>query len=213
MAFLVGVTINYSCGDSPSEPNGPITSGELPENPSLDDLTDAILALQHDMAALGAENEDLKEQIATLESKVEALEDGADGGDQGGDDRIDELETEVEGLEEQVATLESKVEALETSAGEQGGGNSGEFEVDGLWFNRGGSVSSKQKTYDFLSVGETVFYYDDRGRRSKEIHTDNDRTTIYTYTYSGKTMTLTAHWDYIDDSMKDGTSTIVYEYY
>ncbi len=205
MAFLVGVTINYSCGDSPSEPNGPITSGELPENPSLDDLTDAILALQHDMAALGAENEDLKEQVATLESKVEALEDGAD---QGGDDRIDELETEVEGLEEQVATLESKVEALETAAGEQGGGNSGEFEVDGLWFGRDGHVSSRIKEWD-----QREYYYDTQGRISKTIYYYAHYTSTTTYNYSGKTMTLTIYQDYIDDSREDIISTTVYEYY
>jgi hypothetical protein len=98
MAFCIGVAINYSCGDDAGSgapvPNIP---GQLPSNPTLNDLADAVRSLQSNVAALKSENETLKGQVATLTSKVVSLEEGQGGGNGGGGGNTGG-EFEVDGL-------------------------------------------------------------------------------------------------------------------
>lgn len=95
------------------------------------------------------------------------------------------LTAEITQLKEDVSQLQSEIETLKTT-----GDNNGEFLVDGLYFSRGGYVTSKPKIMKVTSpYGETIYTYtyDNQGRISR-YQTEGQNTK---YEYSGKTVTAT----------------------
>ena len=177
-AFLIGVAINHSCGES-------VTDDTVP--PTEEEMWNIVRTLRTEIATLKTETSSLKEQVAQLKAEVAALKstDGNSG-----------------------------------SQGNTGGSGSNsdcnEFFVDGLYFNRAGYVTSKQKSHIIDNTSTTEYYYDDHGRISRYECQANGFSIIYTYKYSGKTVTYTANTIYdptVHPNLESTTSTIVYEYY
>lgn len=157
-AFLVGVSINDSCGDSPY-------GGDTAE------LWSSVRSLTEEVAELRTENKDLRDEIARLKKEVADLGNGE-------------------------------------------GNTSGEFLVDGLYFDRNGQVSSKPKK----SSGDpsTEYRYDDQGREKTRIYYAKGYTTTYGYSYSGKNVTSIQTTEYdpsVYPDSKNTSSTSVIEYY
>ena len=109
------------------------------------------------------------------------------------------LTAEITQLKEDVSQLQSEIETLKTT-----GDNNGEFLVDGLYFSRGGYVTSKVKSWTNSSGQGYIYTYDYQGRISRVQHTDNTYTDKYEY--SSKIVTITTTTDTYTSSMR-------YEYY
>lgn len=113
---------------------------------------------------------------------------------------VEQLKKDNKQLQEDVKLLNEKIVAL-------GGGNndqvdSGETLVDGLYFSRGGSVSSKIKKFTQPNI-VTEYTYDGQGRIKSYFHTISGVKTTYNYSYSGKSVSVTS-----------GSETIqTFEYY
>lgn len=161
-AFLVGVSINDSCGDSPY-------GGDTAE------LWSSVRSLTEEVAELRKENTDLRDEIARLKKEVADLGNGE-------------------------------------------GNTSGEFLVDGLYFNRGGWVNSKMKreTGDGSGFSLIEYRYDDQGRKKTQIYYAKGQTITYEYSYSGKNVTEIHTTEYdpsVYPDSKNTSSTTVTEYY
>lgn len=157
-AFLVGVSINDSCGDSPY-------GGDTAE------LWSSVRSLTEEVAELRTENKDLRDEIARLKKEVADLGNGE-------------------------------------------GNTSGEFLVDGLYFDRNGQVSSKPKK----SSGDpsTEYRYDGQGRCLGQAMYSSGMTLRTTYSYSGKNVTEIHTTEYdpsVYPDSKNTSSTKVTEYY
>ena len=158
-AFLVGVSINDSCGDSPY-------GGDTAE------LWSSVRSLTEEVAELRTENKDLRDEIARLKKEVADLGNGE-------------------------------------------GNTSGEFLVDGLYFDRNGFVSSKPKK----SSGDpsTEYRYDGQGRCLEQaVYYSLGTTVRLTYSYSGKNVTEIHTTEYdpsVYPDSKNTSRTIVTEYY
>ena len=161
-AFLVGVSINDSCGDSPY-------GGDTAE------LWSSVRSLTEEVAELRTENKDLRDEIARLKKEVADLGNGE-------------------------------------------GNTSGEFLVDGLYFDRNGQVSSKPKrqTGDESGFSLVEYRYDNQGREKTRIYYAKGYTTTYGYSYSGKNVTSIQTTEYdpsVYPDSKNTSSTTVTEYY
>ena len=163
-AFLIGVAINHSCGESAADDTIP---------PTAEEMWNIVRTLRTEVATLKAE-------VAALKST------GSSGSSQG------------------------------NTGGSGSNSDCDEFFVDGLYFNRAGYVTSKQKSHIIDNTSTTEYYYDDHGRISRYECQANGFSIIYTYKYSGKTVTYTANTIYdptVHPNLESTTSTIVYEYY
>lgn len=163
-----------------------------------------------DVAALKEEVSTLKEEILSLnvEPEISALK-----------EETATLTARMTGMGGEIERLNTEVAALKSTGGGSGGSSDcGEFCVDGLYFNRDGHISSREKR-DFVDDGSsrTEYYYDNQGRITKygSIN-DNGVSLFYTYDYSGKTVTVTMDCIYdpvLLPNLQNSTSTTVYEYY
>lgn len=136
LAFIIGVAINYSCGD----------------NYQSDDVS-----------------------VSYLWNEVKAMQ-----------DEIKQLKAEISNLK-------------------NGGGSSGEFQVDGLWFSRNGvcdGMIKETSTQHYLNGAVNISYtykyeYDNYGRGIKlTLITNTNGTTTQQeskYQYNGKTVTVTTY--------------------
>lgn len=154
-AFLVGVSINDSCGDSPY-------GGDTAE------LWSSVRSLTEEVAELRKENKDLRDEIARLKKEVADLGNGE-------------------------------------------GNTSGEFLVDGLYFDRNGFVSSKIRTRTGME-----YRYDSQGRCLWWGTYGSGIKTRVTFSYSGKNVTEIHTTEYdpsVYPDSKNTSSTSVIEYY
>ena len=122
-------------------------------------------------------------------------------------------ESSVSALWSQVRTMQTEIEQLKTEVAnlKNGGGSSnaskGEFEVDGLWFDRDGMVRSKIKesygesttdtgTIKTTSTGNSEYKYDEYGRLVESTSTSTSDLDTVTgsstkYEYNGKVVIRT----------------------
>ncbi len=176
-AFLIGVAINHSCGESLTDDAVPTT---------IEEMWSIVRSLRTEVSTLKTETSSLKEQVAQLNAEVAALKSaGGSGSSQG------------------------------NAGGSGNNSDCGEFFVDGLYFSRDGFVGSKLKRYSTDTFTDD-YYYDKYGRRIRGEYHSNGSSSITTYEYSGKTVTLTLNtiWDpTLHPNLENSTSTTVYEYY
>nr|WP_290015969.1 hypothetical protein [uncultured Alistipes sp.] len=241
-AFLVGVAINHSCGESTTDDSVPSANGQ--------ELWNIIRALQTEVSTLKTEVSTLKEElsaldmdkdIATLRTEISALKEELAALNTSTDvaalkEEVSTLkeeilslnvEPEISALKEETATLTARMTGMggeierlntevaalkSTGGGSSGNSDCGEFFVDGLYFYRNGIVSSKYKRID----GQGYYYYDNQGRVSKIESHENNSSSITTFEYSGKTeiRTTTKTYDPVIYPDREPSSfSIVYEYY
>ncbi len=242
-AFLVGVAINHSCGESTTDDSVPSANGQ--------ELWNIIRALQTEVSTLKTEVSTLKEElsaldmdkdIATLRTEISALKEELAALNTSTDvaalkEEVSTLkeeilslnvEPEISALKEETATLTARmtgmggeIERLNTevaalkSTGDGSSGNSdcGEFFVDGLYFSRNGIVSSKYKRG---ITHDEYSYYDEHGRIIRTENHSNGYSIITTYEYSGKTVTraLSSIYDpSVFPNSENTTTTTINEYY
>lgn len=85
-------------------------------------------------------------------------------------------------LQAEIRLIKTELEALKASCGE--------FEVDGLYFNRAGEVTSKCLRYEYGSDLVEGYSYDENGRLVKLIIEDTNGRRDYEYLYSKKIVTV-----------------------
>ncbi|WP_347282125.1 hypothetical protein [uncultured Alistipes sp.] len=242
-AFLVGVAINHSCGESTTDDSVPPANGQ--------ELWNIIRALQTEVSTLKTEVSTLKEElsaldmdkdIATLRTEISALKEELAALNTSTDvaalkEEVSTLkeeilslnvEPEISALKEETATLTARMTGMggeierlntevaalkSTGGGSSGNSDCGEFFVDGLYFSRNGRVLSREKQ-NFADDGSsrTEYYYDNQGRITKYgVISDNGFSLVYTYDYSGKTVTVTTNE--VMNGQQISTSNRLYEYY
>ena len=123
-----------------------------------------------------------------------------------GETSVEELWAAIDALKEEVNTLKSKVKSLESSSENGSVSKSGDFMVDGLWYNPNGACESQLKSITMSisngSSSKIEYHHDSQGRLSSYGNT--------TITYNGKTHTYTSKTENLDGSIS--TTTQVYEY-
>lgn len=188
-AFLIGVSINDSCGDSPY-------GGDTAE------LWSSVRSLTSEVDVLKKEIEELREMIGDLE---------------GGEGYM-KLTGEVAELRKENTELRDEITRLKQEVADLGNGEgnaSGEFLVDGLYFSRGGYVSSKLKKQT-SGDAPIEYHYDSQGRLKAQKTNGKGFTITNEYSYSGKTVTFTQATIYdpsVYPNSKNTSGTAVIEYY
>lgn len=115
--------------------------------------------------------------------------------------------TSVQELWNAIHALQAEIKALKPT---------GETLIDGLYFNRAGSVSSKLKaiTVDGNAPMEYMYVYDNKGRiQQQTTYLINGWRMITTYEYYDKKVITTAVTTYDNSPALNTTSKTVTEYY
>lgn len=116
----------------------------------------------------------------------------------------------VQELWNAIHALQAEIKALKPT------GETGETLIDGLYFNRAGSVSSKPKaiTVDGKAPMEYMYVYDNKGRiQQQTTYLVNVWRMITTYEYYDKKVITTAVTTYDNSPALNTTSKTVTEYY
>ncbi|MCH5329019.1 MAG: hypothetical protein J1E02_08350 [Coprobacter sp.] len=209
-AFLIGLSINESCGDTPFDDDNRTTtqSGENSGNASQDiPATGDTEELWQYLRNLTAQFDSLKQETQQL--KQENLQQKQES---------EQLKQESNRQQQEIAQLKTEIDNLKQN-GSTSSTSGGEFYVDGLYFSRSGNINSRLKTWHSnATVGgfNYEYTYDSQGRIQSYKNIYNGFTQTNNYNYSGKTVTITQRTEYdpsVYPNQPNTTSTLTYEYY